>query len=847
MRFFQYFFKIFATALILIALQSGAAPQAVLAVETLVIDEAFAHAHLAGQVEYLVDSQSELSIEDISDPARQWAPLPGKGAKRSFGYSRATFWFRFSVTNPTDHPITWMLEYDYPIVDYIDFFMADTALHYKSGDHRPFDVRPITYRTIVFPVFTPPGAHECYIQLASRGSIVLPLHAWSKAAFNTKKTRDLSLIWLYYGIMLALGIYNFFIFLFIRERSYLYLVLFTVSVTLFTMAHNGHAFQYLWPNATWWASTCHPISVILAALTVLMFTRRFLLFKEKAVNIDRIFVILIGCSVFLIFAALVVDYYYATQLSVLFAAICAFIVVATGIVQLVRRQREARFFMLAWFMFIVGVLMISAKSYGWLPSNILTDAGHQLGSCLVVLLLSLGIGDRINTIRKEREHALAAYTESEEKYRSLVENAHDGVIVTQNEKVVYGNPAIFDMTGYAPAEVYNHNVKEFFPRKVLQEEQFSKRYQEIIDGRNVSKQYETELLTKDGKAIPVIFSTTEILMDGERAILSMITDVSSLAEAQAEITRQYQQIQAQYNELRKLHTELSKHKNYLEDLVRERTAELETANQELKASMAHLKNTQEQLVQTEKMASLGGLVAGVAHEINTPIGVAVTAASFLEEKTNAAIKQLNAGNLSPESLEKFLNSAEEISVTILNNLKRAAELINGFKQVAVDQSAGSRRRFDIKAYIDEILLSLYPKFKRTTHTISVNCAEHIEIKSYPGAFSRIITNLVMNSLIHGFDNMEAGKIEINARQVNMRLYLEYSDNGAGMAPDILKQIFEPFFTTRRNRGGTGLGMHIVYNLVTQTLGGEISCQSQPGNGMYIKIIIPVGSGDEHDG
>lgn len=331
MRFFQYLPKIFATGFFLIALQLGAAPQAFPAAEPLVIDEAFEHAHLAGQVEYLVDAESKLSIEDVSNQARQWAPLPGKGAKRSFGYSRATFWFRFSVTNPADHPKTWMLEYDYPIVDYIDFFMADTGLHYKSGDHRPFDVRPVTYRTIVFPVITPPGVHECYIKLASRGSIVLPLHAWSKAAFETKKTRDLSLIWLYYGIMLALGIYNFFIFLFIRERSYLYLVLFTVSVTLFTMAHNGHAFQYLWPNATWWASACHPISVTLSALTVLMFTRRFLLIKEKAVNIDRIFIILIGCGVLLIFAALVVEYYYATQLSVLFAAVCAFIIVATSI------------------------------------------------------------------------------------------------------------------------------------------------------------------------------------------------------------------------------------------------------------------------------------------------------------------------------------------------------------------------------------------------------------------------------------------------------------------------------------------------------------------------------------
>ncbi|MFP4534014.1 MAG: 7TM diverse intracellular signaling domain-containing protein [Desulfobacterales bacterium] len=685
MRRHQFISKAMLLIAVLIGAELSAVSQALWAANPLVIHDGFDHTHLMNQVEYLVDETRQRSVDEVSASGQKWQPLPGGGAKSSFGYSRSAFWFRFAVENPASRPITWMLEYDYPVVDYIDFFMPDTGLHFKSGDHRPFHVRPIAYRTIVFPVETPPGTHECYIRLASQGSIVLPLNAWSQAAFETKKTHDQSLMWLYYGIMLALGFYNFFIFLFIRETSYLYLVLFTLTVTLFTMAHDGHAFQLLWPNATWWASICHPIMVLLGGLTVLMFTRRFLLTKENAKTFDRLLLIVIGGGGLLVFAAPWVDYYYATQFSVLFAAVCAIAVITTGTVQLFRRQREAVFFILAWFVFIVGVLMISAKSYGFLPSNILTDASHQLGSCLVVLLLSLGLGDRMKA----------------------------------------------------------------------------------------------------------------------------------------------------------LNAELFRHKHALEDLVRERTTELEAANQELKASMAHLKKTQDQLVQTEKMASLGGLVAGVAHEINTPIGVTVTAASFLAEKTQEVQKQIDDGRLSDQSLEKFLKSAGEISHTILNNLKRAAELIQGFKQVAVDQSAGSRRWFYIKAYLDEILLSLHPKFKRTSHTIAVTCDEDIEINSYPGVFSRIITNLVMNSLNHGFDGMENGRIDISVRRVDGRLYLGYQDNGRGMPKETLDQIFEPFFTTRRSQGGTGLGMHIVYNLVTQSLGGEIACQSEPGNGINIRIIIPL--------
>jgi signal transduction histidine kinase len=190
-------------------------------------------------------------------------------------------------------------------------------------------------------------------------------------------------------------------------------------------------------------------------------------------------------------------------------------------------------------------------------------------------------------------------------------------------------------------------------------------------------------------------------------------------------------------------------------------------------------------------------------------------------------------------VEKYLTTAKEASELILTNLRRASDLIRSFKQVAVDQSAEEKRKFNIKTYIDELLLSIRPKYKKTQHTISVQCPEDLEINSYPGAFAQIITNLIMNSLIHGFEDIEAGNIVIDVTTDGNQIQIIYKDDGKGMDEGTVQKVFEPFFTTKRSHGGTGLGMHLVYNLVTQTMGGIIECYSNQGRGVEFRISFPI--------
>ncbi len=269
----------------------------------------------------------------------------------------------------------------------------------------------------------------------------------------------------------------------------------------------------------------------------------------------------------------------------------------------------------------------------------------------------------------------------------------------------------------------------------------------------------------------------------------------------------------------------------LENRVKERTIELEN-------SLDNLQKTKNKLIQSEKLASLGVLVSGVAHEINTPLGVAVTATSFLSDTVISYLELYNSNDLKKSDLDKFINTTIESTKIILKNLSRAAERVNSFKKLAVDQTSGERRLFNVLDYFNDIFESLHPKLKHTKHAIYIDCPSNLEIDSFPGAYSQIFTNLIFNSLIHGFDGVESGIIDINVQLDNEIIIIIYKDNGVGIIAEHLTKIFDPFFTTKRSSGGTGLGMNIVYNLITRTLHGSIDCKSEPGNGIEFIIQIP---------
>lgn len=287
----------------------------------------------------------------------------------------------------------------------------------------------------------------------------------------------------------------------------------------------------------------------------------------------------------------------------------------------------------------------------------------------------------------------------------------------------------------------------------------------------------------------------------------------------------------------KTQEELENINDRLEIMVEERTIELKRSKAELEMSLTALRETQDYLIRTEKMAALGNLVAGVSHEINTPLGVSVTSISYLENLNNKSIEELKVGNMTKEKLIEFFNKNIENIEIISYNLNRALELISSFKQVAVDQSHDPLMDIDLGEYLEKVLKSLKHEYKRSKHKISIN-SEGINIRTYPGAISQIVTNFIINSLIHGFEGVEEGLIEINAWIEGEYVLIVYRDNGRGISQENLNKIFDPFFTTRKEKGGSGLGLNIVYNLVTQKLNGNIYCSSNIGEGVEFIVKIP---------
>jgi len=305
----------------------------------------------------------------------------------------------------------------------------------------------------------------------------------------------------------------------------------------------------------------------------------------------------------------------------------------------------------------------------------------------------------------------------------------------------------------------------------------------------------------DGTVVWVLSSWSEIDFDGEHALLTWLYDITDRKLAEAA---------------------------------------MRAARDQAERALTDLRIAQNSLIQAETMASLGQLVAGVAHEINTPVGIGLTAATHIAEETDR-IHGLFAGNtLRKTDLAAYLGRVNEGTRLLVANINRAAELVQSFKQVAVDQSSGDRRTFDLGSYINEILFSLRPRLKRTQVAVSVDCPADIVMDSYPGALSQVLSNLTINAVIHGFGEGGQGAITIQVTRIRPdQVEILFEDTGKGIPADILPRIFDPFFTTKRGEGGSGLGLHIVFNTMTQVLGGRIAVESREGEGTRFRLTLPL--------
>ncbi len=334
-----------------------------------------------------------------------------------------------------------------------------------------------------------------------------------------------------------------------------------------------------------------------------------------------------------------------------------------------------------------------------------------------------------------------------------------------------------------------------------------------LDGVNLT------VRVANGRILECTASARTVELGGDRMFVFALVDLTAQRSAEREV--------------RRLNVEL-------EERVAARTRRLEDANRELAETLDSLQRVQGELIRSEKLAALGSLVAGIAHELNTPIGNGFIVTSTLQEHI-AKISDLSAsGRMKRSDLSHFLDQMTSGSTLLLRSLATARELIRNFKQVAVDQASSQRRVFDLKLVVEEIAATLLPMYRKTNYTMSVEIPEDIRMDSYPGPLGQVITNFTSNSLAHGFEGRTEGAMVLTVRRVGERqVEVSFADDGVGISAANRERIFEPFFTTKLGRGGSGLGMHIVYNLVTGVLGGTISIDSEPGKGARFVVLLPV--------
>ncbi len=389
--------------------------------------------------------------------------------------------------------------------------------------------------------------------------------------------------------------------------------------------------------------------------------------------------------------------------------------------------------------------------------------------------------DELNKVNKE-------LAKQEEKFRRLFENSADAVVLVENDLIMECNPATLNMF------------------KTTRDNFIGKLFTELVP-----------IFQADG-------------LNSKTFLLKKIVEATENKNAHFEIELKRTNDEIFFADVLLSISCLNNNK-LIQVVIRDITGK--------KAAEEAIKQAEAKLIEAEKMAALGEMIAGVSHEINTPIGVCLTASTYLQENAVEFEKLFRHNKIYKKQLNDFLTTTLDSTKIINSNLKRAAGLIKSFKQVSSDQTSGETRIFNLKNYVDEIIVSLYPKLKKTNYKIVNDCDKKLEIKLKPGFIAQILTNLIVNSISHAFENREEGKIKISAKAKGEKLIITFKDNGCGIPEENISKLFNPFYTTKRGKGGTGLGLYVVYSLITTELNGEIICKSKIEKGTEFYITLPL--------
>lgn len=651
-------------------------------------------------VEVLEDPRQSLTLADVQKPehAQRFKTVAEPDSQLGFGVTESAYWLKLRLHNSTPAPREVMLEIAYPRLGHLDFHVlsADGHVHSsQTGQLLPFAQRPYPHHFFVLPIKMPAQTTQTvYLRAQTGNTMNVPARLWSREVFDAYERHDYVSQALYFGMVTAMALFNLLLFLALRDVNYLLYVAFVASIALTMAAFNGLAYEFLWNNSPAVSTAVTFTGPSVAMVTLLLFTRRML---STATLMPRLDIGLKICMALNLLAPLGLFFAFSDAIkpAYLFVALSTVLILLSGIIGSIQRQRSAYFFLTAFAALCVALFMAQLRGFGLAPNMETTTNYIQFGSAIEMLLLAFALADRFNVLRQEKEQA------------------------------------------------------------------------------------QTEALQAQQAAVQTL-QTSERLLEAR---------------------------------------------------VNARTLELTTA-------LEHLQRTRDDLVQAEKLASLGALVAGVAHELNTPIGNALTTASTLQHRMQAFGDTVSRGELRRSALDDLVRDSQEMADLITRSCERAGQLISSFKQVAVDQTSEQRRHFDLRTLVEDNIDALRPSFKRAPWVIQIDIPHGLDCDSYPGPLGQVIANLVQNAALHAFADRPQGRLRISARADGDSIDLRIEDDGRGMDPATLAHIFEPFFTTRLGHGGSGLGLSVSRNIATGMLGGHLTARSEPGRGSCFSLLFP---------
>ena len=464
------------------------------------------------------------------------------------------------------------------------------------------------------------------------------------------------------------------------------------------------------------------------------------------------------------------------------------------------------------------VTMVYARDY----ANVLASWENRTSERLLLAVFSIALVAALTyTLRvyiQRLQRAKLSLHDSEAKFFGLFRQSPvpHTLVRIQSGQFVEVNDAWLTQYGYQLQEVIGRTAHELGLWVNLEQR---KQLVAALAPNGTVDRFEVAHRHRDGHTIICLMSGRSFVSGEERLTLFTVIDVTQQRKAEQEI--------------RSMNLELERR-------VQARTEKLEVANQELSVALDSVRAMQTELVRSEKLAALGSLVAGVAHELNTPIGNSVTVGSTLQFQVDDLAQAFQKGELRRSTLQLYLENAQRGTDILMRALARASELIRSFKRVAVDQSSDQRRVFDLQTTLREVCLTLEPMYKNTPFDLTLALPDKVEMDSFPGALGQLVTNFVSNALQHGFEGRERGQMHVGAQASGVdHVTLLFSDDGLGMTEETRNRVFDPFFTTKLGQGGSGLGMNIVYNIVHDVLGGSIQIASSPDAGTLITVTIPV--------